>query len=237
MNSKEWARQLFRSCGVEVGAYRYTVAARRQQMLAHFQIRTLVDVGANVGQYATAARRAGYQHDIISVEPTSATFAELAARSANDPLWRVCKVALGASEGHLTMNLSEGSIFNSALEVADYAVGASPNARVVGTEIVPLCTLDSLLESQGATTASLAVKIDVQGFERDVLEGAEEALRRARIVELELSPTPVYEGQMLLEETVHRMSSSGYVLSLAENLFPEPGTGRALQFNGIFVRL
>ena len=235
MSAKERIRSLLRSRGVEVGGYRYTVDARRQQMLDYYGIRTLVDVGANVGQYARTVRRAGYHEKIVSFEPASSAFSELAARTAKDPLWHSHQIAVGSSNGSLMMNLSEGSIFNSPLNISQGGVSASPNAKIVGTEEVLVRTLDDLLESL-SVTLPLAVKVDVQGFEREVLEGARETLQSAQLIELELSPTPIYDGQMILQEALDRMSSAGFVLSLTENLLPQPDTGRALQFNGIFVR-
>lgn len=56
------------------------------------------------------------------------------------------------------------------------------------------------------------------------------------MVEMELTPRAVYEDQMLMGEAMARMGDAGLVLSLTENLFPDPATGRSLQFNGIFVR-
>lgn len=235
MSAKERVRHALRSVGVEVGGYRYTVPARRQQMLDHYDIETLIDVGANVGQYGLATRAAGYRRNLISFEPAHQAFTHLAATVRADQRWRAECMALGAEEGTLTLNISEGSIFSSALTVTDEAVSSSPNARVVGTEEVPLRTLDAYLSSNPAE-GPLAVKIDVQGFEGPVLDGASETLARARMVEMELTPVAVYDNQMLMEDAVARMTSAGFVLSLTENLFPQPDTGRALQFNGIFVR-
>ena len=94
---------------------------------------------------------------------------------------------------------------------------------------MPFDTLDNLLGLIGVE-APLALKIDVQGFERSVLAGASQSLRDCRVVEMELSPQAIYEGQMLLPEAVERMTAAGLELSLIENLFPEPGSGRSLQF-------
>jgi FkbM family methyltransferase len=188
-----------------------------------------------VGQYANEVRKAGYDRQIISIEPAADAFAELSTKAGKDTRWRAIHTAVGSSEGTLTLNVSEGSIFNSVLKVTDAAVTASPNAKIIRTEEVPVRTIDALLDEVGAEPA-IGFKIDVQGFERDVLDGAGDALKSARLVEMELTPVAVYEGQMLLEEALATMSTAGFVLSLTENLFPEPGSGRALQFNGIFVR-
>jgi len=204
-------------------------------MLAHYGVGLLVDVGANVGQYALAVRAGGYQGSILSIEPAAAAYAVLERAAARDPLWDHQRTAIGDSTGVLALNISQGSIFNSPLTVTDEAVAASPNARIVGHEQVTVQRLDDVLANVSNHDGELAVKIDVQGFERSVIEGADMTLRRARMVEMELSPMAVYAGQMLLDEALDRLSSAGFVLSLVENLFPEPESGRALQFNGIFV--
>jgi hypothetical protein len=141
---------------------------------------------------------------------------------------------VGDVSGELTMNVSEDSIFSSPLNVLNLAVDAAENAKSIGTESVPVERLDDLLKNSEAS--SLAIKIDVQGFERQVLDGGPESLSRARIVELELTPVPVYDGQMLMLETIERLADAGLALSLTENLFTERHSGRALQFNGVFVR-
>jgi FkbM family methyltransferase len=227
-----WAAR--RKGGVEIGGYRHTAVARRQQMRSHYGVDLLVDVGANVGQYALEQRRAGYRGRLLSLEPLASAYRELEAAAAEDSLWQTHRLALGDSAGELTMNVSEASIFSSALPILDQAVATAPQAKPVATETVTVTRLDDLLQNE--MSRCLAIKIDVQGFERQVLAGGPASIEKARIVELELSPSPVYDGQMLLMETVERMQDAGLVLSLTENLFPDFASGRSLQFNGVFVR-
>lgn len=166
---KETVRTQLRRRGIEVGNYRHTIAARRQKMLSAYGIRTLVDVGANVGQYALEARRGGYGGDIVSVEPLGAAFQQLEATAAGDAAWAVRRTAVGGAKGTLTMHVSERSIFSSPLRILDEAVSASRGARPVATEEAPMTTLDELCTD---LRGPLCVKIDVQGFEGHVLDGA-----------------------------------------------------------------
>lgn len=195
----------------------------------------MVDVGANVGQYATELRRSGYTGRIHSIEPLSGPYADLERAASQDPRWTTQRAAVGASFGSLTINVSAWSIFSSALQVNQAAIAANAGAEFVSTEAAVMSTLDMIVDEQASN--SVAVKIDVQGYERNVLEGATSTLGRVRVLEMELAPCPVYDGQILLAEALERLASEGLVLSLVQNLLPEPGSGRALQFNGVFVRV
>jgi FkbM family methyltransferase len=222
-----------RRLGYEVTIFRNSVAGQRAQLLRHLGIQRVVDVGANVGQYADSLRELGYRGEIWSFEPLASAYAELERRSQGDSSWRATRTAVGAREGELQLHVSQSSIFSSALPVLDSAVSASPDARSVREEVVPMNTLDGLLGSQDLSRT--AIKVDVQGFERDVLDGAAVSLPHVPMVELELTPEPIYEGQMLMLEAVERLQAAGLVLACVENLFRDD-SGRSLQFNGIFVR-
>jgi len=223
-----------RRFGYEVTAYQNSVAGQRAQLLRHLDIDQVVDVGANVGQYAESLREIGYEGRILSLEPLTEPYEQLAGAAARDPRWETRRTAVGAHVGELRIHVSEGSIFSSALPVLSTTVAASRDAHSVRDEVVPMTTLDELLT--GAHVGSSAVKIDVQGFERDVLEGATDSLSRVALIEMELSPRGVYDGQMLIVEALQRLEAAGLVLAVVENLFREADSGRSLQFNGIFVR-
>lgn len=230
---KEWLRSLAWRAGYEIRKRERTVAGRRDRLLHYLDIDLLVDVGANVGQYAVQVQRNGYHRRILSLEPLLEPYRELERAAASNPDWEVRRTAVGARSGTATLNVSAESIFSSVLPTLPPARSASTATRSVGTETVPLATLDEVVGDDGD---AVAVKVDVQGFERDVLEGAVHTLERAKFVELELSPAPLYEGQMLMDEAMSRMSAAGFVLSLVENAWRVHASGRSLQFNGVFTR-
>jgi FkbM family methyltransferase len=231
---RTFVKQGLRRVGYEVSAYSVSVPGQRAQILRHLGIDTVVDVGANVGQYAQSLRHIGYRGEIVSLEPLRVPYNQLVTAATSDPHWQTQRTAVGARVGELRLHVSEASIFSSALTVLSSTVAASRDARTSRDEIVPMTTLDELLA--GTPLKSTAIKIDVQGFERDVLEGAQKSLRSVPLLEIELSPRPVYEGQMLIVEALERLQAAGLVLSAVENLFRDADSGRSLQFNGIFVR-
>lgn len=223
--------------GRDLAVMRYcdTARARRARLLHSQRVDLLLDIGANVGQYALDARASGYAGRIISFEPLAGPFAELAVAADRDPRWTCERSAVGSEPGELTMQVSENSVFSSALPATSAMTDADPAARAVSTEVVPVTTLDEVVAGV-ATTGRFAVKIDVQGFEGQVLAGGAEALSRAALVEVEMALTPVYDGQIMVRDVVNQMYEDGFELANVENLMPDYATGRALQINGIFVR-
>jgi FkbM family methyltransferase len=209
------------------------VTVRRHLLLAHAGVEDLVDIGANTGQWATEVRRGGHGGRIWSFEPAAAQFGACRKAAAQDPAWSVKRCAIGAKAGTMTLRVSENSLYSSFLPVLRRGTDAKPVAAQVAAEEVPVRTLDAI-------TASLAgppgVKIDVQGFEGQVLDGAAESASRMVYLEMELSLVPVYEGEPLYREMLDRITGLGFRLAMVEPVWPDIATGEALQFNGLFLR-
>jgi hypothetical protein len=112
---------------------------------------------------------------------------------------------------------------------------AAPEASYVGTEDVTMERLDDVLASFDVAGPVYA-KIDVQGYERQVMAGAAETLAHVRGMELELSLVPLYEGSPLWEEMIALMKSQGFELKGFFSGFTDERTGRLLQADGVFFR-
>jgi FkbM family methyltransferase len=204
----------------------------RLRLLKEREVSLVLDVGANAGQYATRLRADGYRGRIISFEPLGAPYARLEAFAADDPNWETRRIALGAAAARKTINVSENSYSSSLLPICDVTVTAAPDARYVEEEEVEVVTLDSL----DIPARRNFLKIDVQGYELQVLRGANESLQRVLAVELELSLVPLYAGQALAPEICAFLREHGFVPLALEPEFSDPTTGELLQVNGLFVR-
>jgi len=113
---------------------------------------------------------------------------------------------------------------------------ASPASQYVRRERTPLLRLDSIVPAIAGTHEPIFLKIDTQGYEAPVLDGAENILGKVAGIQLELSLVPLYDGQALWEDLFQRLSRRGYELWALRQGMVDPTSGRLLQMEGIFAR-
>ena len=213
--------------------------ARIVALLAKRGVTLVLDVGGNTGGFARTIREAGYRGRIVSFEPLSSAFAELSNYSARDRNWDVHHVALGAHEGNVTMNVAGNSSSSSVLPMLDRHASAAPTSCYVGTETVPLNTLDNILRKIAPDqSAPIFLKIDVQGYESAVMDGAQELLHSDRLigVQLEVSFEHLYEGAPSWRELFDRMEALSLALTSIEPMFLDPVTGQILQADAVWLK-
>lgn len=234
--SKDLLHRTLRRGDIAVRHYKLTPAARKRQALDRVGVDTLIDVGANKGQAGRLYRRHGFSGRILSIEPDSAAHAVLQTWAAKYPVWETERCAVGAEPGSLELHISEESQFNSLRQMSDVTVDNSPHARYVKTEQVDVRTLDQIAARFGPET-TLGLKIDVQGFEEEVLAGGPETLARAQYVDIELCPVALYDGQIMMIDLMRRMEDEGFSLMAMEDTYSDLKTGQVLSYNGVYARL
>ena len=237
---KKTIKKLSRSLGIDLKRYNVQTSedARMQQLLDYHKIDLVLDVGANVGQYAKSLRDLGYSGRIVSFEPLSSAYSQLKTASKKDLLWEIApQTAIGNQEGEIIINIAGNSQSSSALPMLDAHLESAPESAYSGSETVKLSRLDTLAKDYiKSETKSIFLKIDVQGLEKQVLEGATAILPLVKGIKLELSLVPLYEGQVLFKEMIDIIEKLGYELYGIEPGFTAEKTGRMLQMDGIFFK-
>ena len=212
-------------------------SAASARVLSRTSIDLAVDVGANTGQYGASLRSMGYTGPILSFEPQLHCLAPLRAAAANDGNWTVRPVAVGETDGELDLHVAGNSLSSSLLPMLDRHAEAAPESRYVAVERVAVRRLDDELAVEPWSRArNIWLKVDTQGYEWPVVLGAETTLQRTAVLEMELSFTPLYEGQRLFSELVAELEQRGFVPSSMHEVFVDPANGRLLQVDGLFVR-
>lgn len=208
---------------------------RLARTLEHFGIDTVIDVGANVGQFGRMVRTAGFGGRIVSVEPLSAAFDQLARRAVADPRWHCINTAVGAEPGSTQINVSANSYSSSLLTMTRTHLAADPQSEVIGTQDVDVITVAALAVEHRIDPAMTLLKIDTQGYEQQVLDGAGPLLDEFAAIQLELSFVELYEGQRLYSDLVEQMARHGLMMWSLETGISDD-SGRLLQCDGLFVR-
>jgi FkbM family methyltransferase len=194
----------------------------------------VLDVGANAGQYGDGLRELGFRGRLVSLEPVAEAFAELERRAADDGAWDAVRVAASDFDGELTLNITDDSRSSSVLarneRFSDKAGWAPKESRQVAAR-----RLDGLLGELLRPDERAYLKLDVQGYERHVLDGAGAALARFEAIELELSVTPLYEGQPSLTEMLPLLAERGFRPVCLEPILLDD-EGLLMELDGLFAR-
>ncbi len=236
-------KSLARTIGFEISRYRRDTNhnARYAHLLHTLDFRHALDVGANVGQYGSRLRSEyGYRGRILSFEPLTAAYAVLTMRAAADPLqlWDVApRTALGASNGTTTIHVAGNSVSSSILPMDTSHESAAPNSVGRGVEEIAIRRLDDMVRELGVPLGRhVLLKIDTQGYELEVLKGAEKTVAAAGVIQTEMSFQPLYGGQPLFHDVYAYLVGRGFTVFDIVPGFSDPHSGRLLQADGIFVR-
>lgn len=155
----------------------------------------VVDVGANVGQFGIDLRRYGYKGEILSIEPIAYLFEKLDAIAKRNKPWSTSKLALGSTEGVVNINISgNDGLSSSILKTSNVHVKEFPSSVSVNVEETKVVRLKNLLIEKGIEPERVFLKIDVQGFELEVLKGCEDYLKSFLGVFCEVSLSQLYEN-------------------------------------------
>lgn len=240
MQLLDQARMIARAAPSELLRYFSERNWRRKfvKQLESLNVNVVFDIGSNTGQYAASLRKAGYQGRVVSFEPLSQPFATLEKRASKDPLWECRRHALGDVDGTVSVNIAGNAAQSSSvLPMLKSHQDAFPPANYVGVEDVAVYRLDSVASQILRPTDVTFLKIDVQGFEKQVLAGSASTLADSCVgMQLELSFLPLYEGSMLIPEALEWAYSMGFRLTGLLPCFVDPRDGRMLQADGVFLR-
>jgi len=208
---------------------------RRLKIINYCNINTLFDIGANTGDYSKKMRDLGFQHKIISFEPLNDAFGILEKHALKDGNWIVNNYALGDEDTQSIINISGNSCSSSILNMLPKHIESDPDSKYIAQQEIEVKKLDSIFSSFTKKTDNVMVKIDTQGYEKNVIDGAQESLKRVSIIQLEMSIVPLYTNEMLFTEMIKYLESKGFQLFSLENGHYNRNTGQLLQVDGIFV--
>ncbi len=206
-------------------------------VLRRMKVDCVLDVGANVGQFATRLRRSGYRGRIVSFEPVAALAAQLEAKAAGDPDWHVHACALGEEEGTAEIHTRPGTM-SSLLPSSEFGKDWNDRLEQDRVETIQVRRLDHVLDDAiaGMSSPTIFLKLDTQGFDLPALRGAGDRVRDLVGLQSELACVPIYEGMPRMPEQLVAYEEAGFEVS---GIFPvtrHKRTLRAIEFDVVMVR-
>ena len=208
------------------------------KIIDNHNINVIFDIGANKGQFGLELIQNRFKGKIISFEPTINAHFKLAKLSRKYPNWIVYeRIALAEKSGLGKINVASNSAQSSSfLDMKFSHKESAPDSLYLGSEDVKLITLDSIFNNYVTDNDEVLLKIDVQGYEEQVLIGATDSIKKVRAVKLECSLVSLYEGDKTYEFYFDWLKKLGFTLFDLEAGHSHPTTGRLLQFDAVFVR-
>ena len=211
--------------------------ANTGKLLAAQSVDLVLDVGANVGQFARRIRREGYSNQIISFEPLTEAHQVLEDSSKKDENWQTFRrTAIGEYDGQTTINVAKNSYSSSLKTIAPSHLEFAPDSKTTHTENVSIATIDSLFNEISGSRKRIFLKIDTQGYEMEVLAGASKSLSKIHGLQIELSLMTLYKDQSLYLKILEFLNEAGFDVWGIQPGFKDNKTGRLLQFDAILFR-
>jgi FkbM family methyltransferase len=213
---------------------RVAASTEHDRIIAGLALDTVVDIGANRGQFALCVRRHYPQAQIFSFEPLRKPAITYQKAFAGDSRAKLFNTAIAAAAGSAAMHVSRWDVSSSLLPIAKAQHDNFPFTEEARQETVALAPLSACIDRSALTGTSM-LKLDVQGFELTALEGCADLLDCFQYVYVEASFVELYVGQAMASEVVGWLLNRGFSLMCVANL--EMGQSqRPIQADFLFSR-
>lgn len=237
-------RKMLQKVGYDIVKYHQTYVAGHfdeenlqgeYPWLKDFKFKTILDIGANEGQFADKMHSLFPETKIYSFEPIPEAFEQLDKNFREIKQIKGINLALGDTAGEITFNKNESSASSSFLEMTDTHVKGFDFAVKTVPIKVKVDTLDNVMSTENIDLPML-IKIDVQGFEDKVIKGGADTIKKAEMVICEVSFTELYKGQLLFDDTYEIFKNFGFIYAGSIEQLRSPDTNRILQADAIFIK-
>jgi FkbM family methyltransferase len=216
------------------GMRRFSEQAFLCDLLKDLRINCFLDVGANKGDYSKHLRMMGYDGYIFSFEPIGEDFEAVSRLARGDALWQSFNYALGSENAKKSFN-----IIKISADKTQYSSFLKPiDTTIERSEVVEIKRLDSILAdlTRQIVEPRIFLKVDTQGYDMEVVKGAEGFLGKIVGIYSEISVTPIYDGMPHYTKVLEYYESLGFSLM---NLFVVSRTSHQsiIEYDCVMARL
>lgn len=198
------------------------------------ELRTIIDGGANKGQFTRAAAELYPDATIYVIEALPELAVELRSVLRDLPKVEIMEYALGQTDGITEFHRNSYSHASSALPITSRHRIEFPESKETDEITVEMRTLDTLFAGKRLSGPTL-LKLDLQGFEGQAILGATELLQQVDYVLIEMSFEEMYEGQASFDEMNQLLRSMNFVFDFPID-FLSGKSGGIIQMDSVYVR-
>jgi FkbM family methyltransferase len=215
----------------------YVAREHMSWLIRQLGVNCVLDVGANVGQYARRLRRGGYAGRIVSFEPVPAIAEKLRDAARDDPEWRVVECALGDADEEAEINVRPGSM-SSLLPSSEFGKTWHDRLKEAEAQKISVRRLDGLFDEAvaGIDEPRVYLKLDTQGYDMQAFAGAGDRLKEIAGMQSEVACVPIYDGMPRLPDQIAAYESAGFEIT---GMFPvtrHRASLRVIEFDVTMVR-
>ncbi|OGU35099.1 MAG: hypothetical protein A2068_06410 [Ignavibacteria bacterium GWB2_35_6b] len=199
------------------------------------QPKTILDIGAYKGLYSKSANVVFPEAVIFAFEPLADCYNELLLLKNSIKNFECFNIALSNKKEISVIHRSSFAGSSSLLAMSAVHKSAFPNTAGEVIENINTELLDNILVGKNLTQPIL-LKIDVQGYENFVFEGAKETLKVCDVIICEMSFRELYNGQMLFDKLYSLLTNSGFIFAGSLSELIDPNSSEVLQIDGLFIK-
>lgn len=201
------------------------------------EVEVLFDVGANIGQSVHHYRSMGYSGKIISYEPIKEIYQTLISNYSDDPDFIGINMGLSDVKGKDNIFITaNGAVASSLLPMTDIVKKNAPAQSVLAKEEVDISTLEEQFQLHYPQGKNAFLKLDVQGLESQVIDGAGSCLDQIIGMKVETAVVENYKGEKLLYDLVPEIMEKGFRVSEISPGFRSLDQKELLQVDVFFIK-
>ncbi len=219
--------------------YNYDNELNLIKSLNFFSVKSIIDVGANEGQFVLRLLKNNFKGNVISFEPITDAYKKLlinAEKNKKRISWHVAeKCGLGSKNFSQDIFISHHSESSSLLKILPKHTDLKPLSKIISTEKIIIKKLDSFYDAVKKLDKNIFLKIDTQGYELEVLKGAEKTLKLITALVVEVSLVKLYEKQPLWLDIVNFLKERNFIVWSVDRVMGDVSTGESYQLDITFV--